>query len=442
MSPSRGIDTILDSLTPLVFRASTRILELISRHSLSIDSAFHEAMGEFRLKPGEQGAVYTLAKRTLENIGPAIYALEKYGKSGLPLRRKAAFYIAFYLAQHSPDIQKKLRAVRGGLLSDSLLGILSPRNIEQIFMEIEEQPVSFRLAYLESIPPLIVKTLLTRTELKEVKEILKSFRRRHVWVRVSDPGRVEYVREFLEQRGLRARVDVDFPYLLEVGAPSEGPLPELPLGVAVYQDKASVAAVEALLSLSPQGLVVDLAAAPCMKSSLICNRAREVELVAVDVSEKRLSFCKKIMSRAHCSSHLICADGRVFSSTRPFDAAIVDAPCTNSGAISRDPGLRLSLWGLRREDLEYLKQTQTSLLRNALRASGRRAPVLYSTCSVLPEEGEDVLGELQADFVSLRPTLPPRLERELVRPCEGCYRLYPHLHKTDGFFFAVISRAF
>ncbi len=442
MNSSRGIDAILDSLTPLVFRASTRILELISRHSLSMDSAFHEAMGEFRLKPGEQRVVYTLAKKALENIGPAIYALEKHGKSGLPLRRKAAFYIAFYLAQHSPDVQRKLRAVRGGLLSDSLLGLLSPRNIERIFTEIEEQPAPLRLAYLESIPPLIVETLLARTELKDAKEALKSFKRRHVWVRVNDLSEVDHVREFLEQRGLRARVDVDFPYLLEVSAPSEGPLPELPPGVAVYQDKASIAAVEALLSLSPQGLVIDLAAAPCMKSSLICNRAKRVELIAVDISEKRLSVCKEIMSKAHCSSHLVCADGRVFSSTRPFDAVIVDAPCTNSGAISRDPGLRLSLWDLRREDLEYLKQIQVSLLRNALKISGRRAPVLYSTCSVLPEEGEDVLRELQADFVSLRPTLPPRLERELVKPCEGCYRLYPHLHKTDGFFFAVVSRAF
>ncbi|UNQ72823.1 hypothetical protein [Infirmifilum sp. NZ] len=433
------MEIVLENLTPVVFRASVRVLELISRHSLSLDSAFQEALGEFSLKPGERKAVYLLSKGTLESIGPAIYTLRKHGKESLPLRRRMAFLVAFYLVRENWETRLKLKAVRGGLLSDSLMPLLSERAIEKAMLEIKELPAAQRLAYEESIPPLVAETALAMFGEKASRDVLRSLKRRHVWVRVTEPGLIDCVKEYLSRRSFSVKIDEDTPSLLSVELNTDDPLPQLPKG-AVYQDKASVIAVEAFLSLNPRGLIADLAAAPCLKSSIVCNKATEAEIIAVDVSQKRLPLCRSFMDSSRCVYDLVCSDGRFFQSMKRFDGVVVDAPCTNSGAIPRDPGLRLALWDLSRSDLEKMSQTQVLLLRNALRLSKPHAPILFSTCSIFPEEGERVLAKLEKAFKPLKPMLPPSLESRLIKPCEGCYRLYPHLHRTDGFFFSTITR--
>ncbi|MGC9147523.1 MAG: hypothetical protein ACP5GL_06910 [Infirmifilum sp.] len=431
---------LVELVSPIAFRAATRVIERIEAKSISFDAAFQETMQEFKLSAEEQKISFLLAKRTLENIGPPIYLLRKNNKQDLPLRRKGAFYVAFYLASSSPSFTlDRIRALRGGLVSDSLLSLLTPRNLDRLFNELEEMPITLRLSYKESVPPLIVETFLSRFGEKATPEILKSLRYRQVWVRLNDTERKDWLEDYLKRKGFRFRQDKDYPYLLEILPTQEIPLPSLPPEIATYQDKASIIAVEALISLRPKGVIVDLAAAPCMKASLLCRKIDHDAILLVDISEKRTRACIEIMKATNCNYQVINSDGRFFSSSKLFSAAVVDAPCTNSGAISRDPGLRLALWSLRREDLSRMKQVQLELLTNALKLVHRGALVLYSTCSLFPEEGEEVISSLKIPIKPLQPFLPPNIERTIHKTCGYCYRLYPHVHRTDGFFFSILS---
>lgn len=440
MISSKDVENIGESLSPIIFRAATRVIEKIAGHSLSLDSAFQETLAEFNLGFEAQRVVYLLSKRTLENIGVPIYMLKRNNRQDLPLRRKAAFYLAFYLTARMGISTGRIKAIRGGLLSDSLLSMLSPRSIDKALEEVKGQPLPLRLAHLESVPPLIVSSLLSRFDEKSVWRILRSLRQRHVWVRVNNFEMTNEIAEYLREKGVQVKPDKDFPFLLEITDLTEAPLPRLPEGLAMYQDKASVVAVEAFLSANPGAVIIDLAAAPCMKASLICFRKKPEDLILIDISEKRTKACREIMSRAPCDHEVINADGRLFSSPRAFGGAVVDAPCTNSGAISKDPGLRLTLWDLSKSDLERYKNVQSSLLSNALSLVKPGAPVLYSTCSIFSEEGEEVLETIRINYHTRTPRLPAQLEKNIHETCDGCYRLFPHIHRTDGFFFTVVSR--
>ncbi len=122
-----------------------------------------------------------------------------------------------------------------------------------------------------------------------------------------------------------------------------------------------------------------------------------------------------------------------------FDRVLVDAPCSGLGTLRRHPDLR---WRLRPEDPARLATLQGRILERAglvLRPGGT---LVYSTCTVLPEENEGVV----EDFLERRPEFRLLEQRELpgsvreLADAEGCVRTLPHRHDTDGFFAARLER--
>jgi 16S rRNA (cytosine967-C5)-methyltransferase len=136
----------------------------------------------------------------------------------------------------------------------------------------------------------------------------------------------------------------------------------------------------------------------------------------------------------------VAADARdagSFWDGRPFGAILVDAPCSSTGVIRRHPDIKL----LRRaSDIDSFAALQLSLLQALapLLAPGGR--LLYSTCSILPKENEEVVGKLLAHRPQLRavaPTLPPP-PGVRIRPLG--WQLLPGAEAgTDGFYYACIE---
>jgi 16S rRNA (cytosine967-C5)-methyltransferase len=131
-----------------------------------------------------------------------------------------------------------------------------------------------------------------------------------------------------------------------------------------------------------------------------------------------------------------------------FDRILVDSPCTGTGTLARHPEIR---WRLRPEDLADLHTRQVGLLSNALPWLAPGGKLVYSTCSLEPEENEAVveksLGKLEGAFrvVTARDTLENHILNaallESVICSDGFFRTFPPQHGTDGFFAAVIERA-
>jgi 16S rRNA (cytosine967-C5)-methyltransferase len=119
-----------------------------------------------------------------------------------------------------------------------------------------------------------------------------------------------------------------------------------------------------------------------------------------------------------------------------FDRVLLDAPCSGLGTLRRNPEIR---WRITPADLNRCMELQNLLLARAaeyIRPGGR---LVYSVCTVTPEENEVVIGKFlknRIDFTLLSPkAIPPALV-----DAKGFFRTAPHLHGTDGFFGAILVR--
>lgn len=138
-----------------------------------------------------------------------------------------------------------------------------------------------------------------------------------------------------------------------------------------------------LLGVRPGERVADLCAAPGGKTAQLA--AAGAEIVAIDRSDARLERLKGNLRRLNLSAETRVADALDLPEDEPFDAVLLDAPCSATGTIRRHPDVA---WTKRESDLARLAALQTRLLDKAaalVRPGGR---LVYCTCSLEPEEGE------------------------------------------------------
>jgi 16S rRNA (cytosine967-C5)-methyltransferase len=151
--------------------------------------------------------------------------------------------------------------------------------------------------------------------------------------------------------------------------------------------------------------VLDLCAAPGGKTLQLA--AAGAQVVALDQNEARLSRVADNLARTRLTAELICADALDWTPTAPFDAVLVDAPCSASGTIRRHPDLPHIRGG---DAIGALAAEQDKLLDRAFDWLAPAGRLVFCTCSLFPEEGE----KRAAAFFRRHPTA----RRDPVDPAE------------------------
>jgi 16S rRNA (cytosine967-C5)-methyltransferase len=194
-------------------------------------------------------------------------------------------------------------------------------------------------------------------------------------------------------------------------------LPGFAEGDFTVQDHSSMLVASAL-GVQPGMHVLDLCAAPGGKlthlAELMDNRG---QITACDIDAKRLetvtALCQRLGVKG-VETVLLKEDGD--PPAGPFDAALVDVPCSNTGVLGRRPEVR---WRLKPNEFEYLVRLQTRLLILALERVKPGGAVVYSTCSIEPDENEGVVKAV------LRGMRGVKLEAEHIsvpgQPADGGY---------------------
>ncbi len=164
--------------------------------------------------------------------------------------------------------------------------------------------------------------------------------------------------------------------------------------------------------------VADLCAAPGGKTAQLVLAGASV--VAVDSSKTRLSLLAENLARLGLEAEPVLADAANWQPGELFDAVLLDAPCSSTGTIRRHPDIP---YVKSPKDIEALAQLQARLLDNAaslLKPGGR---LVYSTCSLEPEEGEAQIAAflVRNDALSLEPIAPGELfgQTDWIEP-SGC----------------------
>jgi 16S rRNA (cytosine967-C5)-methyltransferase len=118
-----------------------------------------------------------------------------------------------------------------------------------------------------------------------------------------------------------------------------------------------------------------------------------------------------------------------------FDRVLVDAPCSGTGTLRHNPEIR---WRLTAGDIQELSEQQTQFLLNASTAVKASGSLVYSTCSVEPEENEQVVRNFLNERKDFRQLVVPTHKNLIME--SGAARTWPHRDDTDGFFIAMFQR--
>jgi len=161
-----------------------------------------------------------------------------------------------------------------------------------------------------------------------------------------------------------------------------------------------------LLDLQEGQTFLDLCSAPGNKTAQALEYG--VRAVACDRNWNRLE-------NVSCTERVVLDAGRPLPFRRSFDRILVDAPCSGTGTLGRNPEIR---WRVRESDLDDLHERQTRMLKIALESLAPGGRLVYSTCSLEPEENENVVAQFHPAVT---------------------FRRTPGLEPGDGFFAAVIT---
>ena len=206
--------------------------------------------------------------------------------------------------------------------------------------------------------------------------------------------------------------------------------------------------------------ILDACAAPGGKTLILAERNPEAQIVACEQSAPRLEALRHrlagIADRIECrlaDASALPAFASAQTNDSAFDLALVDVPCSGTGTLGRNPEIRHRL---RPEDLPRQAERQRAILSAALGAVRPGGSVVYSTCSLEPEENEQVVAAvLAATPIARTVSLDARIislgNQKIITQeaadkllccltAEGALRLLPGVFPTDGFFIALIER--
>ncbi len=219
----------------------------------------------------------------------------------------------------------------------------------------------------------------------------------------------------------------------------------------IYVQEAASMIPPVVLDPKPGEIVLDMAAAPGSKTSQIAQYMKnEGLLIANDVKGQRLAALGINLQRMGVYNTIITLmQGQRFGKLNlQFDKILLDAPCTGTGTIRKSPKT-IMMWNPKM--IDRISRMQKNLIKSAWKVLKPGGEMVYSTCSLEPEENEGVISHLLENFQDAK-MMPIKLDIKrtpAVTEFEGekyhkdvkhCLRLFPQDNDTEGFFVAKIRK--
>lgn len=224
-----------------------------------------------------------------------------------------------------------------------------------------------------------------------------------------------------------------------------GATPEYLAGYYAIQGASSLLPVLAL-DVKPRQVVLDMCAAPGGKAAFIGALLKNTgTLFCVDVNKERAKALRANLQRQGVLAIIMCEDARKIE-LQKMDRVLLDAPCLGTGVVSRDPSVKVT------KNLDELRKTaclQKELLLKAWNMLKEGGILVYSTCTILVEENEDVIEYLCRKVSNVKILEGPPIGKPGFVSYRGkfynkdmanCRRVYPHVYNMDGFFVAKLTK--
>jgi 16S rRNA (cytosine967-C5)-methyltransferase len=436
-----------------------RVVERVQRAGAYADLALHHALVQSRIPAADRALATELVYGTLRWRGRLDYLISQALDRDLgklePLVTSALRVGAYQLffsdrIPANAAVDEAVRCVRAmGLeratgLVNAVLRRLAREGDQIELPKLEDDPLD-HLVHSQSLPLWLAKRWLSQFGAEEAAKLAATMNQAApVTIRVN---RTKTTREALLPELILRFPDAQLcryaPNGIILGRKGDaGHDPTFVSGQISVQDEASQLVVD-LLDPQPGDRILDTCAAPGTKTAAIAERLNgEGHVLALDRHPRRLQLVGRGMRRLEVGGvatlerdatkpldDLGAPDG-------PFDRILVDAPCSGLGALRRNPDAR---WRIRPDDLEALSKIQRGILESAAGVLRPGGSLVYSTCTITPEENELVI----KGFLATRPGWKiagrdeaPAVLQELIDD-DGTLRLLPHRPRCqdmDGFF--------
>jgi 16S rRNA (cytosine967-C5)-methyltransferase len=191
--------------------------------------------------------------------------------------------------------------------------------------------------------------------------------------------------------------------------------------------------------------ILDCCAAPGGKTAALATALPQAEIFAAELHPHRARLLRAMAAQPNV--HVFTADAQHLPFGADFDRVLADVPCTGTGTLARNPEIK---WRLKPEDIRDLQERQVAILNSALRHVALGGRLVYSTCSLEPEENEQVIERAlkeNRDFeiVPVRQELLRLKDSGMIvwQDVDGLasgnfLRTLPGVHPCDGFFAAIL----
>ncbi len=296
-----------------------------------------------------------------------------------------------------------------------------------------------RLAFTTFHLEWICKYFIDLLGLEDAEKLLQNNNlSKPTWLRVNTLlTNRENVASFLREEGIFVKFDEDFPDVLRAIEDGKTPITlsnPYKEGFVFIQDKASCA-VAHILDAKPEDFVIDLCAAPGMKTTHIAQTMKNMGLViAIDINCYRAKMIKINMKRSGVKNvEILCTDGKTLKlkSGKKADKILVDAPCSGSGTFQTHPEEK---WRLTPNKIKKYTLLQENLLSSAINLVKVGGEIVFSTCSLFPEEGEEIITKICNKY----PVEVVEKEVGSGKAVKNGWRFYPP--ETKGFFISKMRK--
>lgn len=193
--------------------------------------------------------------------------------------------------------------------------------------------------------------------------------------------------------------------------------------------------------------ILDCCAAPGGKTAAMATRLPEAEIVATELHPHRATLLRRLAPQQNVE--VVTADALTLPYGADFDRVLADVPCSGTGTLARNPEIK---WKLKPDDLLDLQSRQIAILKAAMRHVAPGGRLVYSTCSLEPEENEQVVAAALAGISDFK-IVPVQNELQRLRDSgelvwknidelisSDFLRTIPGVHPCDGFFAAILER--
>jgi 16S rRNA (cytosine967-C5)-methyltransferase len=416
--------------------AARAVAGVLGQHrslSTTLPQAIH------KLDPGDRALAQEISYGVLRHL----YELEGYARVLLkkPFKGKDSDLHALLLGGRMPDHAALSETVdaTGELGKGWAKGVINAvlRRFQREAAELTQAPKK-SLAEKNNHPDWMVQRL--RNDWPEQwRTILEQNQQRPpmtLRLNLQQTTREHYLQQ-LQQQGITAHASANTATAITLGkGVAVALLPGFEQGMVSVQDEAPQ---QSATLLDPQAgeRILDACAAPGGKSAHLLELQPALgELVALDSDPERLQRVEENLQRIGLQATLLCADAAASDwwDGTPFDRILVDAPCSASGVIRRNPDIKL----LRRKgDIARLVATQAAILERCWGLLRPGGTLLYATCSLFADENE---GQIR-HFLQHHPDA----EVVPIEISQGCstgagVQLLPGAAGMDGFYYAKLQR--